>query len=156
VNVTRNVAIFNLASQAVLIGAVFVGVYLGRTRRFRQHCLLMRVLMGVQILLIGIIMGPQLVRFFPNLRGFSLFDAELLIHHVLGLVLWPVGLYQPRVHRSREGPSSLHVVHAHGRCLVDGFTWVGSLSLLAHLGAELTRWGSHAACPGMSWHSRPR
>jgi hypothetical protein len=90
-SVTKNVALFNLILQAVLIAGVFVGAGLALRRRFKQHCLLMRVLMGVQIVLIGTIMGPQFVRYFPRPSNISAFDTVLIIHHTLGLlalVLW--------------------------------------------------------------------
>lgn len=91
--VTKNVAIFNLVVQAILLAGVLAGAYLARGRKFGRHCLLMRVLMGVQILLIGIIMAPQLARYTRNWSGFSAFTAELIIHHVLGLVALGLWIY---------------------------------------------------------------
>jgi hypothetical protein len=91
--VTKNVALFNLVVQATLIAGVFAGTFLARTRRFGRHCLIMRVLMGVQILLIGIIMAPQFARYVSNWSGFSAFTVELIIHHVLGLVALALWIY---------------------------------------------------------------
>lgn len=93
VNVTRNVATFNLLVQVVLIVGVFAGAYLGWARKFDRHCLMMRVMMGVQILLIGIIMAPQMGRFVKNWGGLSSFYAELIVHHVLGLIALALWIY---------------------------------------------------------------
>jgi hypothetical protein len=93
VGVTRNVALFNLVVQLVLIVGVLVGAYLGRARKFSRHCLLMRLLMGAQILLIGIIMAPQLGRYLRGWSGFSAFTTELIVHHVLGLVALALWIY---------------------------------------------------------------
>lgn len=91
--VTRNVALFNLIMQLVLVAGVLVGAYLGRTRKFSRHCLLMRTLMGAQILLIGLIMAPQLGRYLRGWSGLSAFMAELLVHHLLGLVALALWIY---------------------------------------------------------------
>ena len=91
--VTRNVAVFNLVAQAILIAGVLLGAWLARKRKFDRHCLLMRVLMGVQIVLIGAIMAPQLARYLRSWSGFSAFTVELIVHHVLGLVALALWIY---------------------------------------------------------------
>jgi hypothetical protein len=48
---------------------------------------------GVQILLIGIIMAPQLARYVSNWSGFSALTVELIVHHVLGLVALALWIY---------------------------------------------------------------
>jgi hypothetical protein len=93
VAVTRNVALFNLVVQVVLIVGAFIGAYLGWRRKFGRHCLLMRTLMGAQILLIGVIMAPQLGRYLRAWSGFSALAAELLVHHLLGLVALALWVY---------------------------------------------------------------
>jgi hypothetical protein len=91
--VTKNVAIFNLVMQVVLIVGVCVGAWLARRRKFGRHCLLMRVLMGAQILLIGVIMAPQLVRYLRGQSGFSTLTVEIVVHHVFGLVALALWIY---------------------------------------------------------------
>lgn len=91
--VTKNVALFNLVAQMVLIVGVCAGAWLAWRRKFGRHCLLMRVLMGAQILLIGIIMAPQLARYFKGWNGFSTFTVELIVHHVFGLVALALFVY---------------------------------------------------------------
>jgi hypothetical protein len=92
-SVTKNVAIFNLVAQAILIAGVCVAAWLARRRKFGRHCLLMRVLMGAQILLIGIIMAPQFARDLRGQSGFSAFTAELIVHHVFGVVALGLWIY---------------------------------------------------------------
>jgi hypothetical protein len=91
--VTKNVATFNLIVQVALIAGVCAGAWLARRRKFGRHCLLMRVLMGAQILLIGIIMAPQLARYIRDWSGFSAFTVGLIVHHVLGLVALALWIY---------------------------------------------------------------
>jgi len=91
--VTKNVAIFNLTVQVILIVGVFAGAWLGWRRKLVRHCLFMRVLMGAQILLIGIIMAPQFARYVRHLSGFSAFSVGLIVHHVLGLVALALWVY---------------------------------------------------------------
>ncbi len=91
--VTKSVATFNLVVQVVLIAGVFAGAWLAWRRKLGRHCLFMRVLMGVQILLIGIIMAPQLARYVRTWGGFSAFTVELIVHHVLGLVALALWIY---------------------------------------------------------------
>jgi hypothetical protein len=91
--VTKNVATFNLIVQAILVVGVCIGAWLARRRKFDRHCLLMRVLMGGQILMIGVIMAPQLVRYTRHWSGFSAFTAGLIVHHVLGLVALALFVY---------------------------------------------------------------
>jgi len=92
-SVTKSVATFNLVMQVILIIGVFAGAWLAWRRKFGRHCLFMRVLMGVQILLIGVIMAPQLARYVRHWSGFSAFTAELIVHHVLGLVALALWIY---------------------------------------------------------------
>lgn len=92
-SVTKNVATFNLVVQLVLVAGVFLGGWLVSRRKFDRHCLLMRVLMGAQILLIGVIMAPQLGRFVRSWSGFSGFTAELIVHHVFGLAALGLWIY---------------------------------------------------------------
>lgn len=127
--VTRNVALFNLVVQGILIAGVFAGAFLARKRRFGRHCLVMRVLMGVQLLLIGIIMAPQLARYVSNWSGLSALMAELIIHHVLGLVALALWVYVNLaltgvVKAPRSYPWFMR------SALVS---WVASLALGAHL-----------------------
>jgi hypothetical protein len=91
--VTRNVALSNLVVQVILIAGVFAGAFVARRRRFGRHCLIMRVLMGVQILLIGIVMAPQLARYISDWSGFSTFTVELLVHHALGVIALALWIY---------------------------------------------------------------
>ena len=91
--VTKGVATFNLVIQVILIVGALTGATLAWKHKFSRHCLLMRVLMGAQILVIGIIMAPQLSRYVSHWHGFSTFNVELIIHHVFGLIALALWIY---------------------------------------------------------------
>jgi hypothetical protein len=127
--VTRNLAVFNLVVQLVLILGVFVGAYLGRTRRFSRHCLLMRLLMSGQILLIAIVMAPQLGRYLSNWSGFSAFIAVLILHHVLGLAALALWIY---INLAMAG--TVRAPHRYTWLMWSALTtWAASLALGAYV-----------------------
>ncbi|OFV85013.1 MAG: hypothetical protein A2W26_04365 [Acidobacteria bacterium RBG_16_64_8] len=81
----------NLVLQVALVVGAISGAYLGRRRRFRRHCLAMRILMAVQILAIALVMAPSLAAYVNNWTGLSWLRAEIIIHAVFGIVL--IGLW---------------------------------------------------------------
>jgi hypothetical protein len=92
-SMTPTIALANLIIQVVLIVGALTGAYLARRRLFSRHCLSMRILVGVQILAIGLIMAPSLSRYVNNWSGFSRFTAEIIVHHVLGVVVLALWIY---------------------------------------------------------------
>jgi hypothetical protein len=92
-SINPNLALINLLLQVLLIAGVLGGAFLGRRRHFRHHCLTIRVLVAVQILAIALIMAPSLAGYLKNWSGFSWFTAEIIIHHVLGLVVLALWIY---------------------------------------------------------------
>lgn len=86
-SITSGLALANLIVQVLLIAGALGGAFLGTRRHFRRHCLTMRILVAVQIVTIVVIMAPSLAGYLNNWGGFSWFTAEIIIHHVLGLVV---------------------------------------------------------------------
>ena len=86
-SINPSLALANLIVQVALIAGVLGGAFLGRRRRFRRHCLTMRILVAAQILAIGLVMAPSLAGYLGNWSGFSWFMAEIIIHHVFGLAV---------------------------------------------------------------------
>lgn len=80
-------ALVNLVVQVVIAAGALGGAFLGMRRRFGRHCLMMRILMAVQILAIALVMAPSVAAYIDNWSGLSGFMAEIIIHHVLGVVL---------------------------------------------------------------------
>ncbi|MFH0914971.1 MAG: hypothetical protein V1912_00805 [bacterium] len=82
-----NLALVDLIVQVLLIAGALGGAYLGKRRHFRRHCLTMRIVVGVQIVTIAVLMVPSLAGYLNNWVGLSWFTAEIIVHHVLGLVV---------------------------------------------------------------------
>jgi hypothetical protein len=92
-NVTSGVATFNLAAQVVLMVALLAGSGLAWTGRLRAHCWIMRGAIAAQLLLIGVIMAPQVGRYYTNWSGLSSFSIELIIHHALAMLALLLAIY---------------------------------------------------------------
>jgi hypothetical protein len=84
---TRGLALTNVVIQVLLIVAAGVAFWLARSRRLKRHCLVMRIAVGVQIVLIGALMAPSLGAYVSNWNGWSRFTAEIIIHHTLGAIV---------------------------------------------------------------------
>jgi hypothetical protein len=92
-NVTSGVATFNLAAQIVVMVALLAGSYLAWTGKLRLHCWVMRAAIVGQLLLIGVIMAPQIGRYYATWTGFSSLTTELIIHHAFGVVALMLAFY---------------------------------------------------------------
>ncbi len=90
---TRSLALTNTTVQVILIVATLAAFYLARTRRFNRHCLVMRVSVAVQIILIAALMAPSLAAYVRNWSGWSWFTATIVIHHVLGVIVVLLFIY---------------------------------------------------------------
>jgi uncharacterized membrane protein YozB (DUF420 family) len=90
---TRSLALTNVILQCVLIVGALAAVYLARSRRFNRHCLVMRVSVGVQIILIAALMAPSLSAYLSHWSGWSWFMAEIIIHHALGVIVVILFIY---------------------------------------------------------------
>jgi hypothetical protein len=83
---TRGLALANLVLQALLIVSTLVAVWLARKKRLKRHCLVMRVTVGVEVILIGALMAPSLASYLRNWNGWTWFTAQIIIHHALGVI----------------------------------------------------------------------
>jgi hypothetical protein len=92
-NVTGGVATFNLAAQVVLMAALLAGSLLAWMGKLRVHCSVMRAVIVAQLALIGVIMAPQVGRYYANWNGFSSFTTELVVHHAFGVVALLLAIY---------------------------------------------------------------
>jgi hypothetical protein len=84
---TRGLALTNTILQVLLIMMAGVAFWLARRRRLKRHCLVMRIAIGVQIVLIGALMAPSLSAYVGKWSGWSRFTAEIIIHHTLGVIV---------------------------------------------------------------------
>jgi len=90
---TRSLALTNFILQCLLIVTTLTAVWFARRRRFNRHCLVMRVSVAVQIILIAALMAPSLSAYLTHWSGWSWFTAEILIHHVLGVIVVLLFIY---------------------------------------------------------------
>jgi hypothetical protein len=90
---SAGLALANLLIQVVLMVTALGGLFLAKTRRFRRHCLTMRVAVAVQILAIAFVMAPSLASYVGSWGGWSWLMAEIVVHHVLGLVVLALWIY---------------------------------------------------------------
>lgn len=86
----KTLALANLGIQIFLIAFVFCAVYFVKKGNPLKHCAMVRIAVPLQVLAIITVMLPSLLGYIIN-EPFGIFNAELLIHHTLGLlvvVLW--------------------------------------------------------------------
>ena len=87
-------ALANLTIQLILIGVLSVAAYYSiKKKNFKKHCRILRIAVPFQILAILSIMLPSLLGYIENEHKGLLFNAEILIHHSLGLVVIGVWIY---------------------------------------------------------------
>ena len=84
---THKLALVNLILQVALIVAAFGALWLATKKKLKVHCLVMRVAVGVQIVLIAVLMAPALAARVRIWDGWSWFGAEWVIHHTLGVIV---------------------------------------------------------------------
>jgi hypothetical protein len=87
----KTIAEINLGVQLLLTLALIGAVYLAKNKKFGDHCKVMRLTMPVQILAILAVMQPSMNGYLSHGTPGSLFRAEMLAHHFIGLafvVLW--------------------------------------------------------------------
>ncbi|MCX9026160.1 MAG: hypothetical protein OIN85_08720 [Candidatus Methanoperedens sp.] len=87
----KTLALANLGIQIFLIAFVFQAVYFVKKGNPLKHCAMVRIAVPLQVLAIITVMLPSLLGFIKFEPLGALFNAELLIHHTLGLlvvVLW--------------------------------------------------------------------
>jgi uncharacterized membrane protein YozB (DUF420 family) len=81
----------NLIVQAVLFVGVCIGAALAATHKYGRHCLFMRVVVGLQVVAIGVFMIVPLKRWVGDYRGW--FRILLLVHHSLGVIVLLLFIY---------------------------------------------------------------
>jgi len=91
----------NLALQLILAVALGVAVFLAKKKNFQRHCLVLRLAVAAQILAILALMSPAMVAILEPGRPNGLFQAEVLLHHSLGLVVVLLWIYINLVYLGR-------------------------------------------------------
>jgi hypothetical protein len=83
----------NLALQLVLVAALGFAVFLAKRRSFQRHCLVLRLAVIAQIVSVMAMMSPAMVGILEPGRPNGLFQAEVLLHHSLGLAVILLWIY---------------------------------------------------------------
>jgi len=91
----------NLALQLILAAALGTAVFLAKKKRFQRHCLVLRLAVAAQILAILALMSPVIATILEPGRPNGLFQAEVLLHHGLGLVVVLLWIYINLVYLGR-------------------------------------------------------
>jgi hypothetical protein len=97
----QTIVSLNLAMQLILVAALGVAVFLAKKKSFQRHCLVLRLAVTAQILAVLALMSPAMVAILEPGRPNGLFQAEVLLHHSLGLVVVLLWIYINLVYLGR-------------------------------------------------------
>lgn len=89
----RTFALLHLIVQFLIIITVSLGVYLFRKKRILNHCKIMPVALAVQVVTVIAVMLPSMSRYTGSIIPNLLFNIELWVHHLVGLVVILLGGY---------------------------------------------------------------
>lgn len=91
--VYQSIVTINLALQLVLVAALGFAVFLAKRRSFQRHCFVLRLAVVAQIVSVMAVMSPAMVGILEPGRPNGLFQAEVLLHHILGLAVIMLWVY---------------------------------------------------------------
>jgi uncharacterized membrane protein YozB (DUF420 family) len=91
----------NLILQLILAGALAFAVILAKKKDFQKHCLVLRLAVTAQILAVLMLMYPAMGPILEPGRPNGLFQAEVLLHHGLGLAVVMLWIYINLVYLGR-------------------------------------------------------
>jgi hypothetical protein len=91
----------NLILQLILTAALAFAVFLAKKKNFQKHCLVLRLTVTAQILAILALMSPAMGKILEPGQPNGLFQAEVLLHHGLGLAVVLLWIYINLVYLGR-------------------------------------------------------
>ena len=91
----------DLILQLILAAALGFAVFLAKKKNFQKHCLVLRLAVTAQILAVLALMSPAMALILEPGRPNGLFQAEVLLHHSLGLVVVLLWIYINLVYLGR-------------------------------------------------------
>ena len=91
----------NLILQLILAAALALAVFLAKKKSFQRHCLVLRLAVMAQILAILALMSPAMVQILEPGRPNGIFQAEVLLHHAMGLAVVLLWIYVNLVYLGR-------------------------------------------------------
>ncbi len=91
----------NLILQLILAAALGFAVFLAKKKNFQKHCLVLRLAVTAQIMIVLALMSPAMALILVPGRPNGLFQAEVLLHHGLGLAVVLLWIYINLVYLGR-------------------------------------------------------
>ncbi len=91
----------NLILQLILAAALGFAVFLAKKKNYQKHCLVLRLAVIAQILAVLALMSPAMALILVPGRPNGLFQAEVLLHHSLGLAVVLLWIYINLVYLGR-------------------------------------------------------
>jgi len=123
----------NLILQLILAAALALAVFLAKKKSFQRHCLVLRLAVMAQILAILALMSPAMVQILEPGRPNGIFQAEVLLHHALGLAVVLLWIYINLVYLGRL---KARLATRRAMQVAAGF-WVASFILGFHIYLKL-------------------
>jgi putative membrane protein len=123
----------NLILQLILAIALAFAIFLAKKKSFQRHCLVLRLAVLAQILAIVVLMSPALGQILEPGRPNGLFQAEVLLHHGLGLAVVLLWIYINLVYLGRL---RARIAQKSAMQAAAGF-WVASLIFGFHIYLKL-------------------
>ena len=93
--------LYNLALQLILTATLVFAVFLAKKKNYQKHCLILRLAVTAQIMIILVLMSPAMGPILAPGRPNGLFQAEVLLHHGLGLAVVLLWIYINLVYLGR-------------------------------------------------------
>jgi hypothetical protein len=123
----------NLILQLILSIALAFAIFLAKKKSFQRHCLVLWLAVLAQILAIVVLMSPALGQILEPGRPNGLFQAEVLVHHGLGLAVVLLWIYINLVYLGRL---RARIAQKSAMQAAAGF-WVASLIFGFHIYLKL-------------------
>lgn len=86
-------AMVNLTLQVLLIMTISGAVFLAKKRNLGKHCVVMRIAVLLQIIVITGVMLPSMLGYIEHEQRGIFFNIEMLMHHTLGLTVIAIWIY---------------------------------------------------------------
>jgi hypothetical protein len=83
----------NLILQLILAAALGFAVFLAKKKNYQKHCFVLRLAVTAQIMIVLALMSPAMAPILVPRRPNGLFQAEVLLHHGLGLAVVLLWIY---------------------------------------------------------------
>ena len=129
----RAFALANFILQIALVAVLVYARFLSVKKNLEKHCAVMRIVVPVQLVAVGTVMGPSLIGYANSQALVPWFYTEVVIHAVFGLTIVGIWVF---VNLAQMG-----VIKFQGR--LQGimrtafFLWLASFAIGVHIYAKI-------------------